>query len=58
MAKKSKGNRITIALRCTETGMVTHHTQVNKMTNPKLQIKKYNKKLRKHTLHVAREKLK
>ena len=57
MAKKKKGNRILIGLECTETGMRTYVTQKNRVNTPdKLQIKKYNPKLKKHTLHkeVAR----
>jgi large subunit ribosomal protein L33 len=58
MAKK-KGNRILIALECTETGMRTYVTQKNKMnTTEKLQLMKYNPKLRKHTLHKEIQKLK
>lgn len=57
MAKKKKGNRMIIGLECTETGMRSYVTYKNRINTPdKLQIKKYNKKLRKHTLHkeVAR----
>ena len=51
MAKK-KGNRNLIGLECTETGMRTYVTQKNRVnTTEKLQIKKYNPKLKKHTLH-------
>ncbi|KKS14586.1 MAG: ribosomal protein L33 [candidate division WWE3 bacterium GW2011_GWA1_41_8] len=58
MAKK-KGNRILIALECTETGMRTYVTQKNKVnTAEKLQIMKFNPKLRKHTLHKEVQKLK
>ena len=56
MAKK-KGNRVLIGLECTETGMRTYVTQKNKINSPdKLQLMKYNPKLRKYTLHkeVAR----
>lgn len=58
MAKK-KGNRILIALECTETGMRTYVTQKNKINaTEKLQLMKYNPKLRKHTLHKEVQKLK
>ncbi|MBP7928080.1 50S ribosomal protein L33 [Patescibacteria group bacterium] len=59
MAKKKKGNRILIGLECTETGMRTYVTQKNKMnTTDKLQLKKYNPKLRRHTLYKEVTKLK
>jgi len=58
MAKK-KGNRILIALECTETGMRTYVTQKNKINSAeKLQMKKFNPKLRRHTLHKEVQKLK
>ena len=59
MAKKKKGNRILIGLECTETGMRTYVTQKNKMnTTEKLELKKYNPKLRKYTLYKEVSKLK
>lgn len=58
MAKK-KGNRILIALECTETGMRSYITAKNKINSPeKLQLKKFNPKLRRHTLHKEVQKLK
>jgi large subunit ribosomal protein L33 len=58
MAKK-KGNRILIAMECTETGARSYITQKNKVNSgDKLQIMKYNKKLRKHTLHKEVQRLK
>lgn len=58
MAKK-KGNRVLIGLECTETGMRTYVTQKNKVNSPdKLELKKYNPKLRKHTLHKEVTRLK
>jgi large subunit ribosomal protein L33 len=58
MAKK-KGNRILIALECTETGMRSYITQKNKINTPdKLEIKKFNPKLKKHTVHKEVQKLK
>ena len=57
MAKK--GNRFLIALQCTETGMRTYVSQKNKINTPdKLQLMKYNPKLKKHTLHKEIQKLK
>ena len=58
MAKK-KGNRMLIALECTETGVRTYVTQKNRLnTNEKLQLMKYNPKLKKHTLHKEVQRLK
>ena len=58
MAKK-KGNRNLIGLECTETGRRTYVTQKNRVNTPdKIQIKKYNPKLRKHTLHKEITRLK
>ena len=55
MAKK--GNRVLIGLECVETGRRTYVSQKNKVnTTDKLELKKYNPILRKHTVHkeVAR----
>lgn len=58
MAKK-KGNRQLLALECTETGDRTYVTQKNRINSTeKLQLKKYNPKLRKHTLHKEVQRLK
>jgi len=58
MAKK-KGNRILIALECTETGMRNYVTYKNRInTTDKIQLKKYNKKLKKHTIHKEVQRLK
>lgn len=58
MAKK-KGNRVLIGLECTETGMRTYVTQKNRINTPdKLQLKKYNPTLRKHTLYKEVSRLK
>ncbi|HXK52683.1 50S ribosomal protein L33 [Candidatus Nomurabacteria bacterium] len=59
MAKKKKKNRMLIGLECTVTGIRSYITQKNKMnTTEKLQLMKYNPKLRKHTLHKEIQKLK
>lgn len=57
MAKK-KGNRIRIILECTEQkntdvpGMSRYHTWKNrKNTTGRLELKKYNPYLKKHTVH-------
>ena len=58
MAKK-KGNRILIGLECTETGMRTYVTEKNRINSAeKIQMMKYNPKLRKHTLHKEVQRLK
>jgi large subunit ribosomal protein L33 len=58
MAKK-KGNRILIGLECSETGKRTYITQKNKINTPeKIQIKKFNPILRRHTIHKEVQKLK
>ena len=59
MAKKKKKNRRLIALECTETGMRSYVSEKNSVnTTDKLEIKKYNPKLRKHTIHKEVQKLK
>lgn len=58
MAKK-KGNRFIIGLECTETGMRSYITEKNRInTSEKIQMMKYNPKLRKHTLHKEVQRLK
>jgi len=58
MAKKSKGNRLQVILECTEhkasgqPGTSRYVTQKNRKNSPdRLEIKKYNPVLRKHTVH-------
>jgi len=58
MAKKAKGNRIQIILECTEhktSGMPGTSryisTKNRKNTTDRLEIKKYNPILRRHTVH-------
>lgn len=58
MAKKSKGNVVTVTLECTEQkdsgvpGMSRYTTRKNKKTTPgRMAKKKYNPYLRKHTVH-------
>jgi large subunit ribosomal protein L33 len=58
MAKKGKGGRQIITIECTEQrgsgvpGMSRYSTYKNKKnTTGKLELMKYNKFLRKHTLH-------
>jgi large subunit ribosomal protein L33 len=56
---KKKGNRQLIGLECTETGMRVYVTEKNRINSPeKMQIKKYNPKLRKHTIFKEVQKLK
>ncbi len=57
-AKKKKWARILVGLICTETGAQNYVVSVNKMNDPKLEVKKYCPQLRKHTIHKAKEKLK
>ena len=58
MAKK-KGNRFLIGLECSETGMRSYVTAKNRInTEGKLELRKYNPKLRKHTVHKEIQKLK
>ena len=48
----AKGNREIVILECTETKERTYSTTRNKKKNPnKLQVKKYNPKVRRHTLY-------
>ena len=58
MAKKSKGNRIQVILECTEhkssglPGTSRYVTQKNRKNTPeRLELKKYNPILRRHTIH-------
>ena len=58
MAKKSKGNRVTVILECTEhktsgmPGTSRYVTQKNRKNTPeRIELKKYNPILRKHTVH-------
>ena len=58
MAKK-KGNRNLIGLECSETGMRSYVTAKNRInTEGKMELMKYNPKLRKHTLHKEVQRLK
>jgi len=58
MAKK-KGNRFLIGLECTETGLRTYVSQKNRINSTdKLQLMKYNPRLKKHTLHKEVQRLK
>ena len=58
MAKK-KGNRQLIGLECSETGMRVYVSTKNRInTTEKLNLKKYNPKLRKHTSFKEVQKLK
>ena len=53
MAKKKKGNRIQVILECTEQpGTSRYYVEKNKKNVPgRLELRKYNPVLRKHTLH-------
>lgn len=59
MAKKKKGPRMLVGLKCSETGHVNYITTRNKVNTPeKLKLMKYSKYLKKKTLHVETAKLK
>lgn len=58
MAKKKKGARMLVALVCTESGTTNYVTEYNKMNTPKIELSKYCPKLRKHTVHKMKIKLK
>lgn len=58
MAAKKKGWRIIVAMQCKECGATNYQTMINKTVTPKLELKKYCKKDRKHTMHGSKEKLK
>ncbi len=58
MAKKSKGNRIQVVLECTEhkssgiPGTSRYITTKNRRNTPaRIELKKYNPTLKKHTVH-------
>ena len=57
MAKK-KGQKVKVALVCTESGQTNYITYINKAVTPKLEVRKYCRQLRKHTIHKSKEKLK
>jgi large subunit ribosomal protein L33 len=50
---KSKGNRIQVILECTEQPGTSRYvtTKNRRTTTQRLELKKYNPVLRKHTLH-------
>ena len=56
MAKKSKDARTYVIMECTETGQRTYMTQKNTRNGYKLELKKYNPLLRKHTVYKERKK--
>ena len=58
MAKKKKGDRIQVILECTEqkktdvAGISRYYTHKNrKITTERVELKKYNPYLKKHTVH-------
>lgn len=57
-SKKKKWNRILVWLICTETWAQNYVTEYNKMNSQKLELSKYCPKLRRHTIHKTRLKLK
>ncbi|MGI9027456.1 MAG: 50S ribosomal protein L33 [Candidatus Saccharimonadales bacterium] len=56
MAKKTEKRKL-VGLVCEETGHRTYYTKKNTQNTPdKLQLRKYNPLLRKHTLYVETKK--
>ncbi len=54
MAKES---REMVWLQCTETGDLNYRTEIKVAGGPqKIEVKKYSKRLRKHTLHKVKRK--
>lgn len=53
MAKKAKGNRIQVILECTEKPGTSRYvtTKNRRTTTGRMELKKYNSVLRKHTVH-------
>jgi large subunit ribosomal protein L33 len=58
MAAKKKAGRIIVGMQCKECGSTNYQTMINKTSTPKLEVKKYCKKDKKHTTHASKEKLK
>ncbi|MCC7291533.1 MAG: 50S ribosomal protein L33 [Phycisphaerales bacterium] len=57
MAKKKGQKREWVWLQCSETGDLNYRTTVNVMGGtPKITLKKYCPRLRKHTLHKIKRK--
>jgi len=56
MAKKSKEARTYVILECTESGHRTYMTQKNTKNGYKLELRKYNPLLRRHTIYKERKK--
>jgi len=53
----AKENREWVWLQCTETGDLNYRTQIKVAGGvQKVEIKKFNKRLRKHTLHKVKRK--
>jgi ribosomal protein L33 len=45
-------------MQCKECGATNYHTMLNKATTPKIELNKYCKRDKKHTVHASKEKLK
>ena len=56
MARKSKEARAYVALECVESGHRTYMTQKNTRKGYKIEVKKYNPLLRKHTVYKEKKK--
>lgn len=56
MAKKAKNARVYVIMECTESGQRTYMTSKNNRAGYKLELRKYNPLLRKHTVYKERKK--
>ncbi|MGH7162190.1 MAG: 50S ribosomal protein L33 [Planctomycetota bacterium] len=56
MARKSKDARGYVPMECAETGERTYMAQKNHKKGYKLELKKYNPTLRKHTIYKEKKK--
>jgi large subunit ribosomal protein L33 len=56
MAKKGKESRVYVGLECTESGQRTYMAQKNTRKGYKIELKKYNPLLRKHTVYKVKKK--
>jgi large subunit ribosomal protein L33 len=53
----AKDSREYVWLQCTETGDLNYRTEIKVAGGPqKIELKKYSKRLRKHTLHKVKRK--
>ena len=55
-SRKQKDARVYVVMECTETGQRTYMTEKNTKKGYKLELRKYNPLLRKHTVYKERKK--